>query len=68
MQTNDFSRNPELLKRISEGDESATNELICANMGLVRSIANRFQATGSTAAATTTDATLKTSCRSERSA
>ncbi|MFQ9148708.1 MAG: sigma-70 family RNA polymerase sigma factor [Eubacteriales bacterium] len=43
MQTNDFSRNPELLKRISEGDESATNELICANMGLVRSIANRFR-------------------------
>lgn len=43
LQTNDFSRNPELLKRISEGDESATNELICANMGLVRSIANRFR-------------------------
>ena len=43
MQTNDFSRNAELLRRISEGDESAVNELICSNMGLVRSIANRFR-------------------------
>ena len=54
LQTNDFSRNPELLKRISEGDEPATNELICANMGLVRSIANRFRDRVDGSLATTT--------------
>ena len=43
MRTSDFSRNQELLKRVADGDEIAVNELVCANMGLVRSIANRFR-------------------------
>lgn len=43
MQTSDYARNTELLRRAADGDESARNELISANMGLVRSIANRFR-------------------------
>ena len=34
--------NDELLKRISEGDESAREEIIEQNIGLVRSIVKRF--------------------------
>ena len=43
MQTSDYTRNNELLRRASEGDEEARVELIKNNMGLVRSIANRFR-------------------------
>lgn len=43
MQTSDYTRNAELLKLAAEGDESAKAQLIAANMGLVRSIANRFR-------------------------
>lgn len=43
MQTSDYTRNSELLQRAAEGDEVARAELISANMGLVRSIANRFR-------------------------
>ena len=34
--------NFELIKRIQEGDGAALDELICANMGLVKNIARRF--------------------------
>ena len=38
--------NDELLKRISEGDESAREEIIEQNIGLVRSIVKRFLGRG----------------------
>ncbi len=45
--TNDkYSANAELLVRAADGDESATEELISSNMGLVRSIAVRFRDRG----------------------
>ncbi len=41
-----YSENAELLRRASEGDEGATEELVMLNMGLVRSIALRFRDRG----------------------
>ncbi len=43
MQISDYTRNPELLELALKGDEKARSELVAANMGLVRSIANRFR-------------------------
>lgn len=43
MQISDFSQNSKLLERAVNGDEEASSELVNANMGLVRSIANRFR-------------------------
>lgn len=43
MQISDYTRNSELLERVAKGDEEAKSELVIANMGLVRSIANRFR-------------------------
>lgn len=43
MQIGDFSQNSKLLERAASGDEEASSELVNANMGLVRSIANRFR-------------------------
>ena len=43
MQISDYTRNSELLKLAAAGDETAKSELVMANMGLVRSIANRFR-------------------------
>lgn len=42
----DFNNNLELLKRAAAGDESATEELMHINLGLVRSIAQRFRDRG----------------------
>ena len=42
----DFNKNQELLKRASEGDEAATEELMRINLGLVRSIVQRFRDRG----------------------
>lgn len=42
----DYSKNKELLQRAKSGDDSATSELVEANMGLVRSIALRFSDRG----------------------
>ena len=39
---NEMARNAELLSRLSEGDESALDELVVENTALVRSIAARF--------------------------
>lgn len=38
--------NISLLKRLSEGDDSVVDELICSNMGLIKSIALRFTGRG----------------------
>ncbi len=43
MQIGDYTRNSELLERAASGDEEAKSLLVTANMGLVRSIANRFR-------------------------
>ena len=43
MQISDYTRNSELLERAAKGDDCAKSELVMANMGLVRSIANRFR-------------------------
>ncbi len=43
MQSTDYSRNTELLEAYRLGDESAKEELITLNMGLIRSIALRFR-------------------------
>lgn len=66
MQTSDYARNNELLRRASEGDEEARSELIRNNMGLVRSIANRFR-DRIDGAETTTAATTRIFCKSVRS-
>lgn len=42
----DFNKNQELLKKASQGDESATEELMRINFGLVRSIVQRFRDRG----------------------
>ena len=42
----DYSKNQELLIKATQGDESATEELIKNNLGLVRSIALRFRDRG----------------------
>ena len=41
-----YAENAVLLRRIGEGDESAVNELISLNMGLVKNIAARFRDRG----------------------
>jgi len=38
----DYSKNPELIKRAQNGDRAAMDELVSANMGLIRSIVPRF--------------------------
>lgn len=43
MQISDYTRNSDLLELAAKGDEEARSELVAANMGLVRSIANRFR-------------------------
>jgi RNA polymerase sporulation-specific sigma factor len=43
---NSFAENADLLRRIGEGDESAADELISLNMGLVKNIAARFRDRG----------------------
>jgi RNA polymerase sporulation-specific sigma factor len=43
---NTYADNSDLLKRIKDGDESALDELVNLNMGLVKSIALRFQNRG----------------------
>lgn len=43
MQSTDYSRNAELLENYRNGDESAREELINLNMGLIRSIASKFR-------------------------
>ena len=42
----DFNKNQELLEKASEGDEGATEELMRTNLGLVRSIVQRFRDRG----------------------
>lgn len=37
-----YAKNTELVRRASEGDEKALEELVLSNMGLVRSIARKF--------------------------
>ncbi len=46
MQSTDYSRNGELLARYRDGDESAINELLELNTGLIHSIALRFRDRG----------------------
>lgn len=41
-----YAENAVLLRRIGEGDESAVNELVSLNMGLVKNIAARFRDRG----------------------
>lgn len=43
MQNSDFSKNTELLELAASGDSEAIDRLVFANMGLVKSIANRFR-------------------------
>lgn len=38
----DYSKNAELISKAQKGDRAAMDELICGNMGLVRSIVPRF--------------------------
>ena len=41
-----FSENAVLLRRVGEGDESAVDEIVSLNMGLVKNIAVRFRDRG----------------------
>jgi len=43
MQTYDKSHNSELLARVKQGDKAALHELVRLNLGLVKSIAQRFR-------------------------
>ena len=38
----DYSKNTELIKLAQRGDKAAMDELVSANMGLIRSIVPRF--------------------------
>ena len=38
----DYKKNTELIRRAQQGDRAAMDELVSANMGLIRSIVPRF--------------------------